>query len=144
MAGETTQCTAYADEGGPYLGLDVRANGGEEHVTLYCQSKDKAFTPSLTIEGRVAAAGPGASDGKGRYFNAMAIEISGGVHWFVVRRPAGEDCPVVWDLGADDGTLAASSSIGGATFPLVGGPSCTLLVAEGLMVKPGRSDGVCA
>ena len=61
-----------------------------------------------------------------------------------MRRPAGAPCPVVWDLGIDDGTLAATASTGGATYPLVEGPSCTRLVPEGLLVKPGTTDGICA
>lgn len=144
VPGVSIQCTAYDDEGGPFLGISRRPNEGVETNTILCQVGDgMAFAPSLEIEGRLAVAGPGAGDGEGRFFHTKAIEVGDGVHWFVLRRPGGEACPVVWDLGLGDGTTTASSSVGGATFPLADGPSCTRLAPEGLVVKPGSADGIC-
>lgn len=142
--GISTGCTVFQDEGGAYAGLSVRTSGSLEQTTLLCQKgDDPTFTPSLTIEGRVAMVGPGAVGSGGRAFSALAIETADGVHWFAIRRPAGERCPVVWDLGLDDGTLKVASSVGGATYPLVTGPTCAALVKQGLEVKPATAKTPC-
>jgi hypothetical protein len=143
--GTSVQCVVYADEGGPYAATTVGPNGGPSTVTLLCQEGDVEsldFSATLQVTGRVATTGPGATDGQGRFFSALAMELDDGVHWFVLRRPAGEDCPVVWDLGVGE-SIGASSSLGGATFPLADGPTCTRLHADGLVVKAGSADGIC-
>jgi len=138
-----TQCTAYADEGGAYVGLRATTPAGEV-TTLYCQAEgERTFEPAVSIASPLASFGPGIADGEGRFSQAFAFKVADGIHWYAVRRPDGEACPVVWDLGVGDGTLAAVSSLGGATYPLADGPSCTRLVSKGLVVKPGSADGIC-
>lgn len=142
--GTSTQCTVYQDEGGLFVSSHVKAADGTETTTLFCLAGEAySYEPTLTVTGRLAATGPGATDSEGRSLSAIAVEVDDGVHWYAIRRPASEKCPVVWDLGVDDGSLAASSSVGGATYPLADGPACVRLVEEGLLVKPGSADGIC-
>ncbi|MEO6628213.1 MAG: hypothetical protein ABIP03_06535 [Aquihabitans sp.] len=141
-----TQCTAYADEGGPFASLTATAPDGSARTTLLCQSggaDSLDFTAMAAIDAPVAVAGAGAVDIDGRAFAATAYTVGSTTEWFVARRPAGQDCPVLWDLGSDDGTLAVVSALGGVLLPLVDGPQCVFVVAEGLRTRPAK-DGICA
>ena len=143
--GISRQCTGHVDEGGRYSMLYAKQDGVYETTQIWCQTAADPtdFESFLAIEGKLVSSGPGASDGKGRFFESRAIEDADGIHWYVIRRPKGSACPAVWDLGPGSAT-GASASIGGATFPLTSGPSCVLLSPAGLIVKPGSSDGICA
>ena len=124
--------------------LWAKKDGDYETTQIWCQTPEDPtdFASFLAIEGKLVASGPGASDGQGRFFESRAIDDGDGVHWYVIRRPKDSGCPAVWDLGAGRATGAAAS-VGGATFPLTAGPMCVLLSPDGLVVKPGSSDGVC-
>lgn len=141
-----TQCAAYTDEGGPYVGLTVAApDGTPRTTTLLCQTGDAEsldFTAFATLDAKVASSGLGASDMDGRAFEAKAYTTGAGSDWFVIRRPAGQDCPVLWDLGADDGTLKGVAAIGAVLLPLADGPTCVFVVPEGLRTRPPEA-GFC-
>jgi len=144
VAGRSTQCTAFDDEGGPYATVRSHNAKGVQQTTLYCQrGTGSDYAPTRTITGRVAASSPAVDDDGGRSFGAVAVESADGVHWYAFRRPVGQDCPMVWGLGIDDGTLAVKASGGSASFPLLGGRTCVVAVAKGLQVTWATKAGTC-
>lgn len=143
--GINRQCTGHVDEGGGYAMIWAKKEGEFEVTNIWCQTPEdsKDFANFLTIDGKLVASGPGASDGKTRFFESRAIEDADGIHWYVIRRPKGSACPAVWDLGTGLAT-GASASVGAATFPLSAGPLCVILSQKGIVTKPGTADGICA
>ena len=141
LAGRSTKCTTFDDEGGPYATVRSHNAKGVQQTTLYCQSgTGSVYAPTRTITGRVAASSP-AVDDAGRSFGAVAVESADGVHWYAFRRPVGEDCPMVWGLGIDDGTLAVKAAAGSASFPLLGGRTCVVAVKQGRQVTRATKAG---
>jgi len=104
VAGASTQCTMSNDDGGAYASIRTTLGDGSSTTTLLCQEGDSLdFTEAFSLAAPLLASGPGAVDADGRTMQAQSFTVGSAPRWFVIRRPAGQDCPVIWDLGAGKG-----------------------------------------